>query len=241
MKKNLFVLSLFFISTSTYTQPRQDTTFLRASVLQAENTYHSAMAKQSNIYNGRGYKEYVSVRDEHPYFINHDWFEGIILYETDLYTNVPLLFDLATEKVLIENPTNGRKMELATSKIELFQIHQHTFVNLTVYDSLTSEMEVGFYDRLYNGQLKLYAKRSKKFQERIKGNILFAEFDEKNKYFLFTGSQYIKVTNKASVIKALGGKKKLPKYSPQNRILIGNKAENSLIQLVEFYDSKMSL
>ena len=112
MSKFIHIFPLVLLSIFSFGQPIQDTTFLRASVLQAEKSYHTAMSKQLNIYNGRGYKTYTPTADEHPYFLTYDWIIGSIVYESDYYAEVPLLFDLSSEKVISEN----RKLALKIFK-----------------------------------------------------------------------------------------------------------------------------
>ena len=239
MMKTLFVLlSLTGYSVIALSQATPDTAFVQASVLSAKKIYDQSIERQLNIYNGRDYKLYVPIGEEHPYFLTDDWTLSTIVYESDLYTSIPVLFDLSSEKVLTENPFNGEVMELASSKIERFEIHGHTFVRLNRNPTFESEMTDGFYELLYQGNLKLYAKRKKNFQERPKANIMYAEFDEKNKYFLFNGRQYYRVTGKSSFIKAMGGKKKIPGGSVRkSKTYAVNKTEDTLIYLTELYDT----
>jgi hypothetical protein len=241
VQKTFYIILILLDSALAFGQSNQDTTFLKVAVLNAENTYHDAMKRQLNIYNGRAYKNDAPTAGQHPYFLTDDWVSGAIIYESDYYTEFPLLFDISSEKVITENPVNGAMMELVSSKINTFEIEQHTFVRLLKDSTFSSEMSDGFYEQLYNGHLKLYAQRKKKLQKRIKGNVMLTEFDEKNKYFLFNGNHFVRVTGKSSVIKALGGKKKLPKLTgtgvgPKTN----NKVEDKLIYLTKFYDSHIS-
>lgn len=196
------------------------------------------MGKQLNIYNGSGYKFYTQTDETHPYFFSDDWVMGKITYDTDYYTDIPLQYDLVTDKIISENPVNGAKMELASNKISQFEIEQHTFLKLSKDSTFAEDMTSGFYELLHNGHLKLYAQRKKDLQKRIKENKLIYDFDEKNKYFLFNGTSYVKVTGKKSVTRALGSKKGLPK-PPGKRMesTSTNKVEAKLIYLVAFYDS----
>lgn len=238
MQKVFYTILLILLSLFGAGQSMQDTTFLSASVIKAEKAYHQAMSKQLNIHNGRGYKTYTPTAEEHPYFLSDDWATGTIVYESDHYTEVPLLFDISSEKVITENPVNGAKMELVYNKIDRFEIHGHIFVKLLNNPAFTTDMTEGFYELLYDGQLKLYAKRKKDFQTRLIGNSMMTEFDEKNKYFLFNGKSLVRVTGKKSITNSLGDKKKLQK-PPAIKIDLNsnNKIENKLIYLTKFYDS----
>lgn len=237
MLKSFYTILLVSLSTFAAGQPIQDTTFLRVSVLKAEKAYHDALSKQHNIYNGRGYKAYTPTADEHPYFLTDDWVLGTIVYESDYYAEVPLLYDLASEKVISENPANGAKMELVYNKIDRFEIREHIFIHLYNNSAFAPDMSEGFYEILYDGKLKLYAQRKKNFQTRTKGTIMYPDFEEKNKYFLFNGNSFARVTGNKSIIKAIGSKEKLPKptgikIDPNT----SNKLEDKLKLITKFYD-----
>jgi len=237
MSKSLYTLPLVLLTVIAFGQPIQDTTFLKVSVLRAEKTYHNALNKQLNIRNGRGYKAYTSTADEHPYFLTDDWIIGSIVYESDYYGEVPLLYDLSSEKVISENPVNGAKMELVNDKIDRFELREHVFVKLHNEPNLPAEMSEGFYEILYDGKLKLYAQRKKNLQTRTKGTFMYPEFEEKNKFFLRNGNSFTKVSGKKSILKALGNQEKLSKpgsfkVDPNSN----NKLEDKLIYLTKFYD-----
>jgi hypothetical protein len=237
-QKTVSIIPLLLLALITRGQPLQDNTFIGTSVLNAEKSYHQAMGKQLNIYNGSGYKIYTQTDETHPYFLSDDWVMGKISYDTDNYTDVPIQYDLVDDKVIAENPVNGAKMQLASNKITRFEIEQHTFLRLTKDSTFAEDMSAGFYELLYNGHLKLYAQRKKELQKRIKENKLIYDFDEKNKYYLFNGKSYVRVTGKKSVRKALGDKNELPK--PPGKKIDSNstkKVEAKLIYLTAFYDS----
>jgi hypothetical protein len=219
-------------------QPVQDTTFLEKSVLNAEKAYHMGINKQLNLYNGRGHKTLPLTIEQHPYFLSDDWLMGSIVYESDLYTEIPLQYDLTSEIVITEHPYNGAKMELVNSKITRFEIDQHTFVKLS---NNKTEVSDTFYEVLHDGKLKLYAHRKKDLQKRIEGNTLSNEYDEKTKYVMLHENQYYYVTGKKSVITALGNNTNLPK-PPKLKVESSttNKTEYKLISLLKFYDSHIS-
>jgi len=239
MQKIIYVLLFSLTSIGVRSQTLQDTIFLASSAEQAKGVYSSAMAKQLSIYSGKDYKAYVAKGEEHPYFLSAEWIMGSIIYEESLYEKVPLMFDVSTDKILIENPFNATPMELASNKINQFNLDKHVFIRLGKDNSISNDMEEGFYELLYDGHLKLFAQRIKDFQNRIRGNISIPEFDEKNRYFLFDGTQYSKVTGKSSIVKALGGKKKLPKSNPSLQYYSSNKTENTLINWIKFFDMSM--
>ena len=107
-----------------------DTTFLTLAKKNQEEIYNGFIYGQSRLYNGSEHRDYLSRDEEHPYFGADDWSYGDILYDDELYKNVPLFYDLSRDKVISEHVLNGAKLELVSEKISRFSMGGHTFVKL---------------------------------------------------------------------------------------------------------------
>jgi len=211
-----------------------DTSFLPASIASTKKVYFKFIGDNAHLFNGSEHKVYNSLNEEHPYFISNDWVVGSVVYDSDVNENVDMMYDIRNDKVVIEYFSNI--IELVSQKVSEFVLHGHTFVALKP-DSSGQIQEV-FYDQLYGGNLKVYAKRTKQYEERIEGNILVPSFNEKNKYFLLKNGKYYSVNSKASVLDVLSDKKKLLKqYLSKSRIRYNKDKENALVKLAVYYDT----
>ncbi len=232
-------IPLFFfvlLSARVFSQSLADTSFLAASVAKAKNVYLQHIKGNAHLYNGSEYKVYQSVDKEHPYFLSDDWASGSIVYDNEPYENVGMLYDIRYDKVIIEHYFTGNRVELVSKKISKFNLHGHTFVGL-MRDS-AKQIQEGFYDQLYNGITKVYARHIKQYQETIEANAVRPSFTEKNLYFILKDGKYFLVNSKASVLEVFGARKKMLKqYLRKSGIRYRKEKEKALVKLAEFYDT----
>ena len=129
-------------------------------------------------------------------------------------------------------------MELVSEKVERFSLLGHTFIWLEPDTTTKIEIRSGFYDLLYDGQLKIIARRSKDLQKVLESTTLTIKFDEKVQYLILKNGTYFSVKNKASVLSALEDRKKdLKQFIARNHINFKDR-ENTLIRLAEFYETQ---
>ena len=228
-------LSLLLFSTSLL-QPClaqavwNDSTLLKAALLNAIGVYEATMGAQSHLFNGSEYKMYSSMAGEHPYFMN-DWSEGEVLYEGQRYTTVPLLYDLSGDKLITENES-GRLLQLISEKVTYFILDSHTFVYLT-----GPKIKEGFYDRLYPGDTKIYKRIRKSLQKSISGTLLEKKFEESIQYFIYTRGNYIPARKKKDVFAALPDKSnELKKFLRENHIHFRSDPGAAMTRMARFYD-----
>jgi hypothetical protein len=180
---------------------------------------------------------YQSKEEEHPYFPADDWTFGMIVYDEDVYDNVPLMYDISQDKVLTEHVLNGSVMELVAKKVDRFTMEKHVFVRLGKDDQ--DKISEGFYEMLYPGLSKVYVKHEKVRQEFIRTNELFARFDTKTKYFIFRDGTYFNVQSKGSVLRVFSDQKQdIKKFIAKNSLSFKNDRGKAMAQIAEFYDSQ---
>ena len=236
IKLSLLLFPFVLVSSQVFSHSLADTSFLAASIASTKNVYQGFIRGNSHLYNGTEHRGYQPVNEEHPYFISDDWAVGSIVYDNELNENVPMMYDIRNDKVVIDHFSSRNKIELVSKKISEFNMQGHTFVALMPDSS--KQIQEGFYDQLYKGKIKVYARRTKQYQERIEANILIPSFAEKNRYFLFKGGKYFVVNSKASVLDVLNDKKKILKqYLGKSRIRYKKEKEKVLVMLAGYYDT----
>jgi hypothetical protein len=234
MRLLLFGL-LTILTSNTYGQLLADSIVLQKGLVHAEAVYNRAMEGNFHIYNGSQYAAYQSQKDEHPYFLSDDWANGSILYDGEWFHNMPMLFDIEKNQVIVSYYFKGIKMQLNSQRVAEFEFQGHRFINYKPIDSIG--IGGGFYEVLYTGKTKILALHSKKFIEEISGTDLTLRFKETTQYFLFHNNRFVKTGTKQAVLAALNSRKKeLKAYMRRNRLFISEK-ENSLIRVVEYFDS----
>src|SRR5262249_34328533 len=108
---------------------RIDSSFVAEAKANSIARYSNSISGQSHLYNGSAYTEYISQRDEHPYFID-EWLDGTVTYDEEYYMNVPLLYDISSDRLIVDNPFSIKKVMLVNEKVAAFTIQDHRFVHL---------------------------------------------------------------------------------------------------------------
>lgn len=233
----LFTLCSVLIASQCIGQAvNTDTAFLTMAKKNQEELYNRFIHGQSRLYNGSEYRDYLSRNDEHPYYGVDDWSYGDIVYDDELYRNIPMFYDLSRDKVISEHLLNGAKLELVTEKISRFSMGGHTFVRLQ--KDKNNIISTGFYDQLYNGQSKVYARREKMLQQRVESNDIIALFEERNRLLILKDERYFPVKKKGTVLAVFGDRKQEVKsFINKNKIRFKSSRETDIVRVAEYYDS----
>lgn len=217
-------------------QAKPDTLFLAAARQYQESLYNGSIRGQSRLYNGTEHKDYLAQNDENPYFGIDDWQYGFIYYDEARYDSVALFYDLSRDQVITEHMLTGAKIELIAKKIKAFTMNGHFFERL--YQDSSGVISEGFYERLYNGQTKVYVKRTKTLSSRASGNELVYTFDERNRIFILKDNHYYPVRSKKSVFNVLGDKKpELRAMLKKEKIIFKSDRERAVVRMTQTYDS----
>jgi hypothetical protein len=239
MLRKLLIGFLFLIpSTAVFPQLASDTTFLDEAIQNATQRYHRAIGSQAKIYNGSRYPESNASVEEHPFFLSDDWFIGDAFYDGELFSNVPLMYDIVTSNLVTEHLSSGHPIQLITAKLKRFSLAGHNFEKIENESVGGSLPKTDFYDIVYSGQSKVIALHQKIVRERIESGDVVTYFPEKTRHFLFKNGIFFHVKSKTSALKVLKEEKQpLKKFLKSNKIIFSLDREASLIGMAQFYDS----
>jgi hypothetical protein len=222
-------------STCFSQETNTDTSFLALSKKKQISLYTTAIEYQSRLYNGSDYIVYQSHYEEHPYFKIDDWATGSIVYWDELYENIPILYDLSTDQVITEN-RGGHPIKLVAEKVQSFTVSEHTFVRLTREGN--NKINDGFYDRLYDGNVKVYARLMKTYRETLNNKEVIPSYTEGIRYYVVKDGIFHTVKTKKSVLQILVDRKQEMKtFVRKNRIRFKNNREVAIVRVIEYYDS----
>jgi len=144
---------------------------------------------------------------------------------------------LIQDRIIIENPYYYTKIDLIQEKVKSFSLAGHDFVKLSRDSSSVSQLATGFYEVLYNGHVKVYAKRSKEIVAKIENGIEKKTFKEKNRYFIYKNNVYFPVSNKSSVLKVFADRKTMLRTKLADRKIVFNRDRSlSIAQIARLYD-----
>lgn len=231
---------LFILLTCIFIQgvSAQETTAEDAgkATLAALNIYHNALGNQSPLYNGSKYYDYVnSIKIGHPFFGKNSMENGTIYLDGLVFNDVPMLYDIVRDVVVILHFENISKITLPSERITQFFYQGHSFSRL-VPDSM-HDIPEGFYDRLYEGKLMLYARQIKIINEQIVAPTIIREAVQQNIYYIKKNNKYYNIRNMRSLLQTLKEKsREVQKYLKKNDIRFKADPERTIIKAVEYYD-----
>jgi len=238
--KVTFVLAfLILYSIFIYGQPAGVDTLARSNAIYiTKQAYQSVIAGNSQVFNGIEHIDPLQKKKLSgiPYFLNDEWQEGFVFYDDHLYENVSLRYNLFLDKLLIEHVQSHATIEMITEKIKYFGISNHTFIWLS-NSTPQNDIKEGFYEVLYSGNTKVYARRYKTIKEVADQKVMVTEFLDKRKLFLFKGEKYFAITNKGSALNAFGDdKSEIKKFLSQERLNFRSDPEGVLVAIAKHYD-----
>jgi len=201
--------------------------------------YSQSAGAQLRLYNGSAYEDYrFAFNRGQPYFNSKEAGIGAVSYDGILYKNVPMWYDLLSDKVIIEHYDDASQISLIREKIAYFTLHNHTFIHLKHDSVANSILREGFYDQLYQGQVTLFAKRINKLEQRTLQSGVERTIDQQVRYFLKKDGKYYTIKSQHALLNHLKDKKKeLQQYIKQNKIRYGEKQEDALIKIAAYYDN----
>ena len=236
MPKRLFYILLICILSQNVTAQNADDTTLHESALNAIGVYYQSLGQESPLYNGSEYIEYAyTLQEGHPFFQVVNFINGNINLDGMLFHDVPMLYDIVKDQLIIQDFQKVYKINLPADKIREFFLLGHLFVRLTSDSS--EQVKTGFYDQLYKGKIALFAKREKRVLEKYSNIQISKVVISQNVYYIKKDGVYYTIKNKSSLFSVLKNKKKeVQQYLKANDIKFKREPERAMIMAVKYYD-----
>ena len=233
-----FFALLLFISSHSKAQTADDTGMAQLQKANAIGLYYQSLQHQSGLYNGSEYVPYINLLKEgHPYFDTSALTTGRVYYDGMVYSDVPMLYDIITDELIIQHYNKVFLVRLIRAGIDSFSMQEHHFSHLG-RDSIVEGIQEGFYDRIYNGNIKLYVKRKKVIQESIPDMQVERRVYQNDKYFLYTDSVYHDIHSESSILKLMKDKRsELKQTLRKHKVKFRKNREYAMKLMAEQYDA----
>jgi len=198
---------LALVSFTAVGQPGSDSTLLSTASDRVKDLYHNSLGPELHLYSGVSYKGFKSNKNDEgqPYFESWDWVAGDVFYNGILFEGIPMIYDMVNDKIVIDHKYGRVKMELISEKVSYFVIGKHKFVRLVAESSL----QPGFYELVFDGTVKFYAKWQRKRLEVVKPRELQVQYEDQNRYYIFKDNRFYNVKSKSSVLDVLKDKRQV--------------------------------
>jgi hypothetical protein len=229
---------IFSIQERSLSQAIADTAFVTASSANAVKKYSDFIQGQTGLYIGSQYKTDNRTNEEHPFYIDIDWFQGNVNYNGEFYDNGSFIYDLTSDNLITEHLYNGEEIVLVKTKVERFMIAGNEFVHLNGSGLLPGLPDAGFYHVLYDGPTRVVGRYTKLMEEKIESNKIERYFTMRSRYYILKDGVYHKIAKRNEVLKLFEDRKQAVRsYLAENKIRVSKSNPSSFALAAAYYDS----
>ncbi|AIZ62934.1 hypothetical protein PK28_03170 [Hymenobacter sp. DG25B] len=244
IKTCLFLFLLAFgVSLAARGQvPHPDSTFLTAAARQLTHHYEAMRQDQSQLYHGKEYVDYTRYyrkSEGHQFFESNKPQLGSVAYWGHSYPNVPLLYDIRLDQLVLQQPATALFLHLVEEKVAGFTVGTHRFVRLENQPGAPHAVATGFYEVLLDGPVRVLAKRRKEMKEQSDQKIYYPVFRVIDQLYVQMGNAYYPVSQLAPVLRIFPDQRKeLQKFSRSQKLRFKKATrEADLVRLIRYYQS----
>ena len=241
MRTTLSIILAFTFVNAFGQSVTADTTFFSNNPESPLAFYETVIGSESHLFNGSEYitnHHFFVSSTGHPFFKSDNLTEGSVFYDGALYTNVPLLYDILRDQVVIDPPGSTFRVKLISEKIKYFKLRNHSFIRLVKSDSANSSLPTGFYELLVDNKIKVLAKRTKNQRKETTLAGLKGYYWSTDSYYIEKNNTYYPVKDKRTFIDVFPGKKKeIQKYARVNKLNFRRRREEAIIKIAKYGES----
>jgi hypothetical protein len=215
-----------------------DSTKCKKAIDNAISMYNNMTGIQSGIYTGYDYP-YERLSSGHVFFESDNLVNGSIVYDHVEYQDVPMLYDIVKDNLVIQGTYQPYFILLESDKVSRFSVSGQNFIRILSDDIPGSVIKTGFYKILYDGEIKAFVKKNKIIDEFVDiGNVFKTTVVEKDKWYIYKEGKYFEIQGKSSVLNVLDDKKKeILQLCKQDKIRFKNNMDEALTRIVAYYDN----
>jgi len=233
------ILCLIVSKNSFSQEAKIDSSSQQGALNSTLSLFYASVGKQSSLYNGTEYTYYDPIITGNAYFSDVKAFSpGSINYNGVTFNQVPMLYDVYSDQVIVLLYNHFTKIALVKDKVASFDYLDHHFINI-VADTLASNTILlsGYYDELYNGKSQVLAKREKNIQTTSGQTSIESYFNPVKSYYLRKNNVYYSISSKGSMLDVLKDKKKqLQQYIRASQINFRKDPEEAMVKIASYYD-----
>ncbi len=198
------------------------------------SVFQNDAAEQLHLYNGNIYLPKGNGIKGSPFLSEGGFTDGNIVFEGKRYMHIMLQYDLVSDEIVVRGSVNN-DISLIKEKTTAFETMGRRFVRL-IPDSTNSLSEEHFYELLYDGPVKVWARRWKKTEYNVTSEGTVYRFVQYDNYYVEKEHRFFSVEGERSLLSVLKDKRPLlKKYKAEAGIKFGKDPGNAIVQLVQYY------
>lgn len=189
-----------------------------------------------NLLQGRVYFSiYPAIKGSQ--YLDTDWSLGNIRIQDRAYQDVPLLYDIYTDDLILLHleSKSFNLIRLIKEYIQGFNLGDRHFINLAYSPYLETGLNPGFYELLLADRISLLSKR----RHLLKTEEAISSFSRKDMIYLVKDGQAHRVSNRKSVVNAIGEsyKKSIYSFLKKERTRLKKASDNEWLQLAKYLNT----
>ena len=197
--------------------------------------FQNEIGEDAHLFTGKEYTPYSKEIKGHPFFVADQMQNSDIFYDGTLYTNIPLLFDIVRQEIVIYRYNQNVRMRLLSEKVKYFTLAGHKFENITLSEGKDENISNRIYDIVFDGAASVLVKRVKRIRYPLKAEEP-PVFIEEDVLYIRNGNSLYFVDNRSSLLQAMNDKKELiKKYIRKNKFRFKKNIEKEVIMITSYY------
>ncbi|HEY5406340.1 MAG TPA: hypothetical protein VIJ92_04595 [Ginsengibacter sp.] len=207
------------------------------SFISVKAFFKNEIKENALLYTGKEFIKYSVNIKGHPFFETDQMQTGSVFYDGTLYENVPLLYDIVAQEIIINRYNSDERIKLLNEKIKYFIFDGHRFENIFSVEGRNESISNTFYDIMFTGKASVLVKRIKHIKNGLRAEdpTLFVEEDE---LYVRNGNNLYAIDGKNSILQAFSDKKDLVKtFIRKNKFRFKKNIEKELILTTEYYST----
>ncbi|WP_218155050.1 hypothetical protein [Pedobacter insulae] len=229
---------VFFCINPLYAQTSKEAQPNGSPIDRVEALFKTAIKQHSRLYNGPSFQNYGANVIGSPNFQDQTAFvNGYVKYDGVGFDDIPLMYNIYEDKVITLYGKYAM-FSLISEKVSDFYINNHHFKYIDVTDTTRSIIKPGFFDYIFDGNIKIFVKRYKKQQIGLKDKEVTYYFMPKTNYYIEKEGKYYAIESENSFLNLFPDKKnELKKYLKEHKIKFKQKPEEAMVVLATYYES----
>jgi len=198
------------------------------------DNYTLTVGKASQILNGPEYYYDDKTRGGDPFFGTQQFHDGSVIYDGNIFENLDVGYDIFRDELFISDGIIAT-LKLPQEKVAGFSLGNNTFIMIQNDTLWRNQLNSGYYHLLYNGELKVLAKRKKKIIPSSDGQYRYM-FEGADKLYVLKNNIFYPIRSKGALRKILADEKKpIREYYNENWLTM-LEVESYVVNICQYYD-----
>jgi hypothetical protein len=232
------ILTIIFKTVSA--QSDADSISYKQAVFNLINHFDQGIGEESRLYNGFGYNYYDPNIKGNAYLDDvNRWRNGTVDYDGQTFENVPLIYDINADQVIVSLYNHNSPSRLVSDKVASFNLSGRHFVRVP---NNSSNIKSGFYEQLYGGKSQVLNKYEKAIHTTNSSSGLeryFIPVYDYQEYYIRKDDKYYSIGDGSlsAVLEVFKDKKKeLRQFIKDKKIQFNSLHELALVNIATYYD-----